>query len=297
VDSGIKRSVNYNYLPPGDYRFEVAARNNDGVWSDKNAEFAFTVLPYFWQTLGFRVASAAILVAGAAGIVWFETRRRMRRKLETLERQRAIENERARIAKDIHDDLGSTLTRITMLSDPVRGAGEETLAPTGSLHQIHTTARELTRSMDEIVWAINPQHDTLDSLMAYLESFAQDFLGTARVRCRFDVPLQLPVLPLTAEARHNLFLAFKEALHNVVKHSQATEVRIGAGLTPTEFTLMLEDNGCGFLLAEAGRKGFGNGLANMRRRLAKIGGQCEIEPVPGRGTRVSFVVKLAPAAI
>ena len=294
VNSGIKRAVNYNYLPPGDYRFEVAARNNDGVWSDQNAVVAFTVLPFFWQTLWFRVAATIVLVAGAAGGVWFDTRRRMRRKLEKLERLRAIENERARIAKDIHDDLGSTLTRITMLSDPVRGAGEETGATNGNLNQIHTTARELTRSMDEIVWAINPQHDTLDSLMAYLESFAQDFLGTASVRCRFDVPLQFPVLPLPAEARHNLFLAFKEALHNVVKHAGATEVRIGARLTATEFTLILEDNGCGFLLAEAGRKGFGNGLANMRRRLAKIGGACEIEPVPSTGTKVMFIVKLAP---
>jgi signal transduction histidine kinase/ligand-binding sensor domain-containing protein len=297
VDSGIKRSVNYNYLPPGDYRFEVAARNNDGVWSDQNAVVAVTVLPFFWQTLSFRIASAIVLLVGAAGGVWFDTRRRMRRKLEKLERQRAIENERARIAKDIHDDLGSTLTRITMLSDPVRGAGEESVATAENLHQIHTTARELTRSMDEIVWAINPQHDTLDSLMAYLESFAQDFLGTARVRCRFDVPLELPVLPLTAEARHNLFLAFKEALHNVVKHSGATEVRIGAGLTSTQFSLILEDNGCGFPPVEAGRKGFGNGLPNMRRRLAKIGGQCEIEPVPGKGTAVMFVVKLVPASI
>jgi signal transduction histidine kinase len=296
VNSGVKRTVNYSYLPPGDYQFEVAARNNDGVWSDRNAVVAFTVLPFFWQTLGFRMAAGAALVAGAAGLVWFDTRRRMRRKLEKLERQRAIENERARIAKDIHDDLGSTLTRITMLSEPARGALEEIPAAVGNLNQIHTTARELTRSMDEIVWAINPQHDTLDSLMAYLETFAQDFLGTANMRCRFDVPLQLPVLPLTAEARHNLFLAFKEALHNVVKHSGAAEARITASLAPTEFTLTLEDNGCGFAPPEAGRKGFGNGLPNMRRRLAKIGGQCEIESIPGKGTKVKFIVKLTPTA-
>jgi signal transduction histidine kinase/ligand-binding sensor domain-containing protein len=296
VNSGVKRAVNYSYLPPGDYAFEVSARNNDGVWSEHQARIGFTILPFFWQTLWFRGAAGMVLVAGAAGIVWFYTRRRMRRKLEQLERQRAIENERARIAKDIHDDLGSTLTRITMLSDPARGAVEEIPSTVGDLNQIHTTARELTRSMDEIVWAINPQHDTVESLIAYLENFAQDFLGTARVRCRLDVPLQFPVLALTAEARHNLFLAFKEALHNVVKHSGATEVRIIAGLNPTEFTLMLEDNGGGFSLAEAGRKGFGNGLANMRRRLRKIGGQCEIEPIPGKGTKVTFIVKLAPAS-
>jgi signal transduction histidine kinase/ligand-binding sensor domain-containing protein len=296
VNSGTKRVANYSYLPPGDYVFEMMARNNDGVWSANSARVAFTVLPFFWQTVSFRIASGAALIVGAAGIVWFETRRRMRRKLERLERQRAVENERARIAKDIHDDLGSTLTRITMLSDPARGALAEIPATIGNLDQIHTTARELTRSMDEIVWAINPQHDTLDSLMAYLESFAQDFLGTARVRCRLDMPLQYPVLPLTAEVRHNLFLAFKEALHNVVKHSKATEVRIAASLTTTELTLVLEDNGCGFSPSEAGRRGFGNGLPNMRRRLGKIGGHCEIAAVPGKGTKISFFVKLASAA-
>lgn len=296
VNSGVKRAANYSYLPPGDYEFEVIARNNDGVWSANSARVAFTVLPFFWQTLWFHLTAGAISVVGAAGIVWFETRRRMRRKLERLERQRAVENERARIAKDIHDDLGSTLTHITMLSDPARGALEEMPATLGNLNQIHTTARELTRSMDEIVWAINPQHDTLDSLMAYLESFAQDFLGTARVRCRLDMPLQYPALPLTAEVRHNLFLAFKEALHNVVKHSKATEVRIVASLTPTEFTLGLEDNGSGFVTPAAGHRGFGNGLANMHRRLAKIGGACEIASVPGKGTKVSFLVKLGPAS-
>jgi signal transduction histidine kinase/ligand-binding sensor domain-containing protein len=297
VNSGAKRTIIYSYLPPGDYAFEVMARNNDGIWSTNSAQIAFTVMPFFWQTLGFRIAAGMTVVSGAAGIVWFVMRRRMRRKLEKLESQRAIENERARIAKDIHDDLGSTLTRISMLSGPGRGAKEETPANAGNIHQIHTIAGELTRSMDEIVWAINPQHDTLEDLMAYLESFAQDFLEIAGVRCRLDVPPQLPVVPLTADARHNLFLAFKEALHNVVKHSGAAEVRIVAGLTPAEFTLMLEDNGCGFLLAEASREGFGNGLANMRRRLTKLGGQFKIEPIPGRGTKVTFIVPLTTESI
>jgi hypothetical protein len=105
-------------------------------------------------------------MASAAGGVWFETRRRMRRKLEKLARQRAVENERARIAKDIHDDLGSTLTLITMLSDPMLGRQEVAESNTQSLDRMHTTARELTRAMDEIVWAVNPQHDTVDSLVA-----------------------------------------------------------------------------------------------------------------------------------
>jgi signal transduction histidine kinase/ligand-binding sensor domain-containing protein len=297
VNSGTKRTINYSYLPPGDYAFEVMARNSDGIWSTNNAQIAFTVMPFFWQTLGFRVGAGGALMASAAGIVWFATRRRMRRKLEKLEYQRGIENERARIAKDIHDDLGSTLTRITMLSDPARGGREETPPNPGNICQIHTTARELMRSMDEIVWAINPQHDTLDDLMAYLESFAQDFLGTAGVRCRLDVPPRLPDVPLTADSRHNVFLGFKEALHNVVKHSGATEVFIAARLVSSEFRLTVEDNGCGFSPTEGSRESFGNGLANMSLRLTKIGGQCEIEPVIGRGTKVTFIVPLTPASI
>jgi signal transduction histidine kinase len=213
-----------------------------------------------------------------------------------LEFQRGIENERARIAKDIHDDLGSTLTRITMLSDPVRGAKEETPENAGNIQQIHTIARDLTRSMDEIVWAINPQHDTLDDLMAYLESFAQDFLESAGMSCRLDVPPRLPVVPLMADARHNLFLAFKEALHNIVKHSGATGVQIVARFTPAEFRLTVEDNGCGFVPAEAGREGSGNGLANMSSRLAKMGGEFEIKSIPGRGTKVMFIVPLTSAS-
>src|SRR5204862_4009867 len=126
-----------------------------------------------------------------------------------LERQRAIERERTRIAKDIHDDLGASLTRITMLSQSARADSDHSVAAS-DLDRIYDTAREMTRAMDEIVWAVNPQHDTLDSLATYLGKFAQDFLAAAHIRCRLEVPIELPAWPLTAEVRHNIFLAFKE---------------------------------------------------------------------------------------
>ena len=266
VSVGTKRAVNFNYMPPGDYEFEVTACNNDGVWSESGARLAFTVLPFFWQTLWFRLAAGGFLIASAGGIVWFETRRRMRRKLEQIERQRAIENERSRIARDIHDDLGSTLTRITMLSDPTRGEPGDTPQTAGNIGQIHQTARELTRSMDEIVWAINPQHDTLDSLVTYLEKYTQDFLSTAAIRCRLDVPLQFPVVHLSAEVRHNLFLAVKEALHNVVKHSGAAQVRVTLELQAAAFDLTVEDNGHGFPLGNGA--GGGSILSSLMPCLA-----------------------------
>ena len=224
----------------------------------------------------------------------------MRRKLERIEQQRAIEQERGRIAHDIHDDLGAHLTRISLLSDPVRTGAEHSTPAAKSLDQIHGSARELTRAMDEIVWAVNPQHDTLDSLANYLQRFAQDFLENTDLRCRLEVPIQLPAWPLSAEVRHNLFLAFKESLNNVVKHASASEVQVSLALEAAAFSLTIEDNGCGFSrnsTADPMQTSSGNGLKNIRRRMEKIGGRCEIESSPGHGTRVQFVVPMKRAKL
>ena len=161
------------------------------------------VLPYFWQTLWFRFLGAVMMVAAGGIVVLFITRRRLKQKLQRLEQQRAIEYERARIAQDIHDDLGSHLTRITMLSESARSEPDDPVQAGENLNQIYDTARDLTRSMDEIVWAVNPKHDMLESLANYLEKFAQDFLASAGIRCRLDLPGQFPAWPLTAEVRHN----------------------------------------------------------------------------------------------
>ena len=233
------------------------------------------------------------------GIVWLDARRRMRRKVERLQRQQAVERERIRIARDIHDDLGANLTRITMLSESARSDLDSPQLVAGHLDQIHNTARELTRAMSEVVWAVNPRHDTLDSVAAYLEEFGQNLLRTAGIRCKMDMPSQFPARVITAEVRHNLFLAFKEALHNAIKHSGASEVRISLAVKPAAFILTVEDNGNKFAseTLSAGTphgqpQGSGNGLANMRQRLAEIGGRCEIEGASGKGTKVTFTVML-----
>jgi signal transduction histidine kinase len=298
TEAGTERVAVYRYIQPGDYTFRVIACNNDGIWNDEGAAYSFQVLPHFWQTWWFRLLSGLAAAALVAGSVWFIARRRLHRKLERLERQQAIERERARIAKDIHDDLGASLTRITMLSQSVRGEVEESAPAARDLDRIYTTARELTRAMDEIVWAVNPKHDTLDSLATYLGRFAQDFLAAAHVRCRLDVPMHLPAWPLTAETRHNLFLAFKEALHNIVKHAAAAEVRVSLIIERQAFTLCIEDQGRGFLTQtpakvaapDSARLATGNGLSNMQQRLAEIGGRCEIQSAPGTGTKVAFIV-------
>jgi ligand-binding sensor domain-containing protein/signal transduction histidine kinase len=297
-----KRSADYSYIAPGDYTFRVTACNNDGVWSENQASLKFTVLPLFWQTWWFRMLSVLSGGVAVAATAVFAMRRRLERKLERLEQQRALERERARIAKDIHDDLGASLTRISMLSQSARSELDHSDAAS-DLDRIYDTARELTRAMDEIVWAVNPQHDTLDSLATYLGKFAQDFLAAAHIKCRLDVPMQLPAWPLTAEIRHNLFLAFKEALNNAVKHAHTSEVWISLSINGMGFTLQLEDKGCGFAQNTAGngsptdstRLSSGYGLVNIRRRLGEIGGRCEIQSTPGAGTRVAFVVPMKVA--
>ena len=305
VGVGTERTVNYNYIPPGRYAFQVIACNNDGIWNETGASMAFSVLPYFWQTIWFRILAWTLVVAVSGGLVWFETRRRLRQKLERLEWQRAVEHERARIAHDIHDDLGAHLTRISMLSESARAELEYPERATAGLNQIYDTARDLTRSMDEIVWAVNPRYDTLEGLAGYLEKFAQDLLAAADIRCRLDMPMGFPSWRLTADVRHNLFLAFKEALHNVVKHSAASETYIRLAAGATSFELVVEDNGHGFtpgagkgaVVEGSDRLLSGNGLDNMARRLAEIRGRCDIQSAPGQGTKVIFTVPLKTFAV
>jgi len=305
ADVGSKRVATYNYIPPGNYSFQVIACNNDGVWNNAGASLKFEVLPYFWQTTWFRVFGGLATALAAGGAVWFFTRQRMRRKVERAERQLDIERERSRIARDIHDDLGAQLTRITMLSESAAEPEADPHKAADGIRRIYDTARELTRSMDEIVWAVNPRHDTLESLATYLEKFAQDWLAGMGVRCRLDLPLQFPEWHLTSELRHNVFLAFKEALHNTVKHSQATEVCIRLTLKEKSFELVVEDNGRGFAVGEGGksvsampgRAASGNGVENMRRRLAAIGGSCEIQSEPAAGTKIIFTVQFQASAL
>jgi signal transduction histidine kinase len=185
------------------------------------------------------------------------------------------------------------LTRINLLSQSAQLDIEDTPQHLLVLEQISRTARTLTRAMDEIVWAVDPKHDTLESLVSYLAIVVKEVFAGANIRCRLDFPRRLPAWPLTVEVRHDLFLAFKEGLHNALKHSGATEVQIRFVLDKEMFKVMIQDNGCGFEMspatpAPAGR----NGLSNMRQRLAEINGDCEIQSGPEQGTTVTLIVPI-----
>ena len=313
VDAGTRRAAPYAHLRAGNYTFHVIACNNEGVWNPSGASISFTVKPFFYETWWFDALVATLSVIAIVVTVRRIATRKYRQKLARLEQQHAIERDRARIAKDIHDDIGAGLTQITLLTELARREPEQTPS---HLDRISGSARQLTRAMDEIVWAVDPQHDTFNGLMDYISAYAEDYLRVAAIRCRMDLPNTLPAVRIEAEVRYNLFLAVKEALNNIVKHAQATEVWLRLRIETHSFTLVVEDNGRGLPAAGAdgnavktedgnghpqssvpdSRLNSGAGLSNLEKRLATIGGKCVITSAPGCGTRVEMTFAVSGAA-
>jgi signal transduction histidine kinase len=217
----------------------------------------------------------------------------MQRKLEWLEREHAIEKERTRIAKDIHDELGSSLTRIMLLGQRAREESTQPEKSEAHAGKIVTTALATVQSLDEIVWAVDPKKDTLNGLVGYLNQYTIQFFDGTEIRCWLEMPVELPVLTLPAEVRHDFFLVAKEALNNVLKHSHASEVWVCLTQADGWVTVAIEDNGRGFdpNSTKPGRKG--NGLENMSKRIERLGGEFRLDTAPGRGTRLEFSVKVS----
>jgi signal transduction histidine kinase/ligand-binding sensor domain-containing protein len=281
-----RRYVHYPKLPHGHYTFELKACNEDGVWNETPAMLLVTVLPPFWQTWWFIAGTSLCLLALIVGSVHYVSTQKLQRQLAVLRQQEALEKERARIARDLHDQLGANLTQVALLGELAESDKEEPEEVQSHARQISQTARETTRALDEIVWTVNPSNDTLDGLINYVCKYAQEYLALAGLRYRLEVPPQLPPIPISPELRHNVFLATKEAVNNVVKHSGATSARLRLRLEPTRFTLEIEDNGRG--LAEGSDKKGRNGLRNMRKRLEEIGGSFSVGPGQEGGTLISL---------
>lgn len=284
-----QNSVTFPRLPAGDYRFEVIANNGTGKWSKNGASVNITVKPFFWETWWFKLGIATLTATVAGGLVFLSLRRKHQNQLQALAAKQALEQERSRIARDIHDDLGASLTRISLLSE----SSSDNEEPRSPMSQIRSTTRDLMRSMDGVVWAISPEHDEFDDLANYLSSYAQEFLSVAGIRCRLTFPVDLPDNRLSAQLRHNLLLAFKEALNNIVKYADATEVRIILEPEEKHFSLKIHDDGTGIdpdSPADPNRPNAGNGMANMEERMKEIGGSCHFQSSPEEGTIVEFKI-------
>ncbi|MBI5802635.1 MAG: hypothetical protein HZA92_18170 [Verrucomicrobia bacterium] len=288
--NGPQRVAIVEKLPPGRHTLRVQASNNDGEWSADGATLALVVLPHWWQTLWLRSLVAALLALLAAWAWRAAAMRKLRRRLVRLEGEQAVERERARIARDLHDDVGARLTQLSYLSDlglrdaPLPAATEQ------KLRQVSECVHDAVRAMDQIVWEVNPGNDSLERLLEFMARHAREYLTPLDIRCRHELPTEVPALKISPEARHQLFLAFKEALQNIVKHAQATEVGFTAAIRGDALELTLRDNGQGG--APASQAG-ADGLSNMRLRLEQLRGECRFESQTGTGARVEFRMPLA----
>ncbi len=289
TEAGTRRVANYQHIAPGNYTFRVVAGNANNIWTQPPATLAVTVLPYFWETRWFPVVGGVLVLGALAGTINWVARRRYKRRLAQLETRHAIERERLRISQDMHDDIGSILTRVSILSD----VGQSETDASKSAHQfnrIGTQVRAAVVALDEIVWATNPGDDNLPRFAEYVGRFADECFENTPVRCWQEMPTDLPKLPLRADIRHNVFLAIKEALNNVLKHSGASEVWLRLQLTERAVRVEVEDNGHGF--SPDSTAASGNGLRNLQSRLSECGGSAQLTSAPGKGTRIRFVFPL-----
>ena len=283
--------VSYPELAAGFYRFRINELALMGSPGEAETSLAFEVPLSFWRTPSFWGLAVLLCLSGAAGTYRYVVSQQMRRELAALESQRTLEHERLRIAQDIHDDLGARVTQISLVSGLAQSDLTLSEKARGEFNAISGMARELVSALYETVWAVNPENDNLDALGNYICQMVDNLCDKAQLHRR----LRLAELPrdfqVSSHVRHNLIMAVKEAVHNAIKHAQASELSVSVDWEGTTLTIRVQDGGCGF---DPAGSAAGHGLANMRRRLEHLGGTCSIQSERGRGTTVSFRIDLKP---
>lgn len=288
-----RREAVYMGLQPGRYHLRVRACNSDGIWNEAGATLKFTVQATWWQlwwVRGLGVALGAIAL-GAGVRKW--SHRRLRRTLERLEQQQVLERERMRIARDLHDDLGATVTQVGMLVEELAHTPPEKQEWTAQAGEVSSRVRRLARDLDAVVWSVNPSNDSLNSLSSYLSQFFLETLRHSTIRPRLQVEEGIPTAPLKPDVRHHFFLITKEALNNILKHSHATEATLGIAMDNGHFEVRIQDNGRGFDVDAAARS-HRNGLRNMRARAEEMGCAFDVSSRPGAGTMILVRLQVPP---
>ncbi|MGC3956963.1 MAG: ATP-binding protein [Verrucomicrobiota bacterium] len=288
------------FVGQGGSRMEQSDVNSFELLLNSPSDVVVVALPPWW-TLPRLLAAVAVLAVGLMlTFLWITVLRRqverrtiqLQREIggrERAEKERAIEQERARIARDLHDDMGSNVTEINMLA---MTALEMKIKPEERgefLQLIADKSGSMVTVLDELVWAVNPKNDTLASLAEYLASFAEEYFSRTQINCQVEIPLAFPNRTVAAEARHHVVLAVREVFNNAVRHGKPSEVSLRMALAAEQFEILIQDNGVGFDLK---RHSQGNGLANLQERMRELKGQCRIESQPGQGTCVAFCLPL-----
>lgn len=285
-----QREVNYANLSPGNYRFLAQALDNTGIVNAEPASLRFTILRPVWQRWWFLAA----LISGLGALVYGGYRYRLGQAIK-------VERVRTRIAHDLHDDIGANLTRISILSEVAKqqqgnGASPPGELPAGLLDSIAEISRESVAAMNDIVWAINPEHDSLLDLTSRMRRHAEEVFTTRDIRLEFEAPGDAGQLKLEIETRRDLYLIFKEAVNNAARHAACSAVSIQIQASATHIQLTVRDNGKGFDPRTPDKiHSEGNGLLSMRNRARALGGKLTIESSPGAGSEVRLMLPFSPA--
>jgi signal transduction histidine kinase len=250
------------------------------------------IVPVFWQRWWFIAGTALFFMAAVGVTVRFVERRRFQFQLRLAEQERALERERSRIARDLHDDLGSLLTRISLLSGLLQADRDNPAQIETHAAKISQSANQTVRALEEIVWAVRPGSDSLQSLIEYISHFAKELFEGDAAHCRLDLPQDLPAQPLPPDVRHNIFLIIKEALTNALKHAGAKEVQVQVKVSNNVLEICVHDDGKGFTENATPEEGKRHGLGNMRSRAEAMGGTLTVQSEAGKGTTITLQVKL-----
>ena len=293
VQSRTLNEVRYNNLPYGRYLFKVKAANDSGQWGEEVYTVSITIFPPFWRTWWFYLMAGMIVLAAAVFITKSLAQRKLRQQLRELEKQRAVDAERNRISKDMHDEIGSGLTHIALMGELMQTQNKAEAEIRKEVGNISTSARKLVEGMGEIIWALNPQNDTLENLLAYLREQTLTYFEPFAIDYAVHFPEEVPVVKLSNEQRRNLFLVAKEALHNALKHAGAGKISLTMELKSNALHFYISDNGKGFDKDRV--RIASNGLKNMHKRMEDIGGFFFID-TSRAGTFIHFSLPLSPTS-
>jgi signal transduction histidine kinase/ligand-binding sensor domain-containing protein len=271
-------SINFVNLSPGEYTLKAKAIFLHGLYPASESATSFTILPPWWLTWWFKSIVLIAVIALTLVVLKYYINRKLEMQRLSLEKKQAIEKERTRIATDMHDDLGAGLSQIKFLSEAIGMKRQKHLPIEEEVSSIRSFSDEMIDKMGEIVWALNEKNDTLSDLLSYTRSHAVEYLAQNGITCHIEDPEDIPSLNVSGEFRRNIYLTVKEALHNIVKHAQATDVSITVGVARC-LTIKIKDNGIG--IDNSSPSPFGNGLTNMRNRMKELGGNFEIENKDG----------------
>ena len=274
-------AVVYSNLMPGIYTFEVQVRKGNGTWVNDHAIFSFTINKPYWATWWFRLLVIALIIA----VVYSFYRYQLNKKLE---QHLAIAADRARISSEMHDDLGSGLSKISFLSDMIN---QDSTKDDTKLHleNISRSSKEMVEQMGNIIWSMNEKNDQLNNLIAYTRKYAVEFFENTTIKCLVNTPDFIPPINIEGITRRNIFLVVKEALHNVLKHSNADVVKISFEVSTHFFSIIIHDNGKGIDGSKSSV--FGNGLINMAKRMKEVDGKFSIKNENGTRIEISIPIK------